>query len=138
MARFSSPASLGGSLPHLLALRVFFLFCFLPCKAFTCVLRTAFPLCPKHQMSVQVTRGSYAPHPCHTQCCPYHISQQVTVAPLYKSCSAERWVGARCPAATSFSQSLSKSPVRDIVLLLFIKEICLFYFPFFIVVAYLQ
>lgn len=66
MARFSSPASLGGSLPHLLALRVFFLFCFLPCKAFTCVLRTAFPLCPKHQMSVQATGGSYAPRPCHT------------------------------------------------------------------------
>lgn len=76
--------------------------------------------------------------PVEHQCCLYHISQQVTVAPLYKSCSAERWVGARCPAATSFSQSLLKSSARDIVLLLFIKEICLFYFPFFIVVAYLQ
>lgn len=117
-----------------------FLF-FFPCKAFTCALRTTCPLCTKHQMSVQVTGGSLHPvpvTPVEHQRCPHHASQQAAVALLYKPCSVGCWVGARCPAAMGFSQTLLKSPARDIVFLLFIKELCLFCFLFFIVVAYLH
>lgn len=110
MARSSSPVSLGGSLPHLLT----YLY---SCKAFTCALRAACPLCPNTRW---MWRQWGAPvHPCYPACRAPALAHQASLTsggsqvpafhrPYWKS---QPWLWSSCCLSRScwlhFSSSLS-------------------------------